>query len=273
MEFNPFSEVAWYQLGSAYTQLKDYSNAIWALDYAILIDEYFSAAYFDKAYLLEKTYRYEEAIDLYLSTIEFQGAEGYTFYRAGLCHLALHQNKKALKYFTKAVQEDGELDAAYYELALLHDENESWDEAVHSINKSLELDPENLEYKFIAADIHRRGGLLNEAAELYQGILAQGYREPKVYLDFCDLLFDLCEFNQGVELLEQGLEANPNSPQLFYRTAGYYFILEDQRASFYLKKALKLDPSGRHHFYQLFPALKENPEVKRYVKEEIGKID
>lgn len=271
---HPYSEVAWYQLGSAYAQIDDYDHALWALDYAIIIDEFFSAAYFDKAHLLEKTYRYPEAIDLYLSTIEFQGAEGYTYYRVGLCHLALHQPKKALKYFTKAVQEDGELDAAYYELALLHDENESWDEAVYSIKKSLHLDPENVEYKFIAADIHRRAGLLNEAGELYREILAQGYEDPKVYLDYCDLLFDLCEFDQGMAILAQGLDVNPRSAELYFRSAGYYFTLESYaKARYFLQKALRLDPSGRLHFYQLFPRLKKQPEVQRCVQEELGKTD
>ena len=46
--------MTWYQLGLFYNKTKNYTEAIKALDYAILIDECFTAGYHEKARSLTK---------------------------------------------------------------------------------------------------------------------------------------------------------------------------------------------------------------------------
>ena len=49
---NPYSEVAWHQLGRQYFVLNMFKEALTCFDYAVLIDESFIGAYLEKA----KTY-------------------------------------------------------------------------------------------------------------------------------------------------------------------------------------------------------------------------
>lgn len=263
IDSNPYSEVAWYHLGIIQAKVKNYDRAIWALDYALVIDEFFSAAYFEKARLLEKTYRFKEATEVYKETFYINGPTGFAYYKIGSCFLQMHNRKKALSYFTKAIHEDEDLDEAFFELALMKDEDQQWEEAMYMINKALELDPDNIEYMCISADIHRRAGRLDEAEVLYEQILDLEVAEPMIFIDYAELLFDMCEFDNGMELLYKGVEKNPQSADMHYRLAGYLYTLqENDEADIYLKKALLIDADRRMHFLELFPQLKKHKAIK-----------
>lgn len=262
VDLNPYSEVGWYHLGIIEARLKHYDQAIRALDYALLIDEYFSAAYFEKARLMERTFRYQEAADTYKATFDIDGPTGFTYYKIGKCYLHLHKHKKALSYFTKAVHEDEELDEAFYELALIKDEDRDWLEAVHYAKKALELDPENIEYLILNADVLKRAGQLDEAEMLYEKLLENGQIDPFVFMDYAELLFDMCEFEKGMDLLYQGVQLNPDSAEIHLRLAGYLFTIEEaDEAAIYFQKGLRINPDKERVFFILFPQLKNDPQV------------
>ncbi len=264
----PYSEVAWYHLGILQAKEKLYDEALVSIDYAILIDEYFTAAYYEKARILEKTYRYKEAIELYDISIENEGPTGYAFYKIGMCQMNLHNEEKAISYFTKATQEDPDLDEAFYELALLKDEMNSGAEAMHHINQAIKINPDNSDYLYVAAEIHRRSGMLNEAELMYEKLITLGHIDPDIFIDYAELLFDLCEFEQGMEILYQGVQLNPESAEIHYRLSGYLYTLqESDEANIYFKKALKMDPDRRMFFFQLFPNLMNYPSVKQLSEE------
>jgi tetratricopeptide (TPR) repeat protein len=65
---NPYSEIAWHQMGRLYYGVKDYENAIRAFDYATIDDE-FLGAFMERAKAYERLNRYEEAIESYARTI------------------------------------------------------------------------------------------------------------------------------------------------------------------------------------------------------------
>lgn len=266
IELNPYSEIAWYHLGILHAKRREFDEAIRSVDYSILIDETFIAAYYEKARILERTFRYQEAAETYEASFEFDGPTGFSYYKMGICFLKMHKDNKALSYFTKASQEDPDLDEAFYELALLNDENRDHSQAIFNITKALDLDPDNWDYLFSSAEIHKRGGLLNEAEGIYKELILKGYEEPQVYIDYAELLFDLCEFDQGMDLLYRGIEMNPESAEMHYRLSGYLYTLkESDEANIYFKKALKMDPDRRKFFFELFPKLQENKEIVQLV--------
>ena len=265
---NPYCEVAWYHLAILSAKEKDYDNALRAIDYAILIDEYFTAAYYEKARILERTYRYKEAAETYMESFEYEGPTGFSYYKIGLCYLNMLKPEKAESYLTKAIQEDPDLDEAFYELALLKDEQNAGSEAIYFIGKALELDDENTDYLFTSAEIHRRAGMLNEAEVIYQNIIEKGFIDPEVFIDYAELLFDLCEFDDGMEVLYQGVQLNPDSADMNYRICGYLYTLDEcDEADIYFKRALDLNPDKRMFFFELFPKLKQSQSINKILKD------
>ena len=53
LEINPYSEVAWHQLGKVYIKLNKPEEALSAFEFAIISDDCFAGAYIEKAKLLE----------------------------------------------------------------------------------------------------------------------------------------------------------------------------------------------------------------------------
>ena len=95
---NPFSEVAWHQLGRQYYALKNYEKAVWAFDYACLIDEDFLGAHLEKAKSLEKLDRYEEAIACYQVTMELDDPTSFALLRIGKCYEKLGNQGRSLDF-------------------------------------------------------------------------------------------------------------------------------------------------------------------------------
>ncbi|NDK17838.1 MAG: tetratricopeptide repeat protein, partial [Zetaproteobacteria bacterium] len=96
---DPYSEVAWHQLGRQYFALGAYEEALRAFDYTVIIDEYFLGGYLEKAKTLETLQRYQEAIDNYFICLELSDATSFTYLHIGRCYEALGNNKMALKFF------------------------------------------------------------------------------------------------------------------------------------------------------------------------------
>ena len=59
---NPYAEVAWHQLAISYSKTGNNEKALWAIGYALVIDDFFTAAYLEKARILERMARYADAI-------------------------------------------------------------------------------------------------------------------------------------------------------------------------------------------------------------------
>jgi tetratricopeptide (TPR) repeat protein len=70
-------------LGNAYNKLNLFEKAIDAYDYAILIKENFSSAYFNKGNSLVNLDRYSEAIEVYKQTFEYEPPNGDTYCAIG----------------------------------------------------------------------------------------------------------------------------------------------------------------------------------------------
>ncbi len=53
LEYDPFSEIAWLQLGKIFVKSGKIKEALSAFDFAIISDDSFSGAYIEKGVLLE----------------------------------------------------------------------------------------------------------------------------------------------------------------------------------------------------------------------------
>ena len=91
----PYSEVAWHQLGRQYMNVKEYQKAVQAFDFATIIDELFIGAHLEKGKAYESLKEYKKAIESYNLTLEIDDASSYVFLRIGTCYETLNQNQKA----------------------------------------------------------------------------------------------------------------------------------------------------------------------------------
>tara|TARA_B100000780_G_scaffold278810_1_gene253790 strand:- start:2068 stop:3456 length:1389 start_codon:yes stop_codon:yes gene_type:complete len=263
----PYNEINWYQLGLFYNKSKDYNRAVWALDYALLIDECFTAGYHEKARSLTQLGEPKEAIKTYLLTFPFEEPTGYTYLKIGLCYKDLASFKQAIRYFTKSCHQDPQLSEAWLETGLCYDALGATEEALHHINKALNLSPNDLEYLYIQTGIYKKIELYAEADLGYQKLIELGCDSPAIWLEYANLIFSLNEIEDSINLLKQGLKQNKNHIDLLFNLGAYSFLAgELTNAKKYLQKANSLDPIAINLLYESMPQLENNEDFKQLLK-------
>jgi tetratricopeptide (TPR) repeat protein len=101
LDQNPYCEVAWHQLGKQYLEINKLEKALTAFDFAIISDDTFIGAYFEKAKVLEKLGRYNESIDQYKLSIAIEGPTAFSYLKIGFCYRKLNNNDEFIKYLFK----------------------------------------------------------------------------------------------------------------------------------------------------------------------------
>jgi tetratricopeptide (TPR) repeat protein len=259
---NPYSEIGWYNLGLSQLEMERYEEALRSFDFAVLIDDYFAAAYFEKGRTQELLNDFEGAIKTYMSGFEFFDPNGYAYLRIASCYRQLKKYKQAKNYFSKALKLDKDLDEAHLEMAVLSLDEENHYEAVFHIKEAVALNHDNPDYHIVAANIFRQVGLYLEAEQHYQKAMSLGFNEPDIYMDYAELLFDMDELDLAVELLRKGANEHPTAVELLVMTAGVLIEVEERQEGFaYLQTAMNLSQLTPAIFSEQFPELLEDMEV------------
>ena len=263
---NPYSEIAWHQLGRLYYGVKEYENAIRAFDYATLIDDEFLGAFMEKAKALERLKKYELAIESYNRTIELDDATSYALLRIGKCYEKLGNKVLALKFFNRTVHEDPLLDKGWIAITDFYVRQKNFQKALFYVNKALAIDNQNRLYWKRFATINKQMNFFEEAEFGYRKAVEFGDYQLDTWLFWVDILQFLGEFESAIQTLLQASEYFPEENEVEYRLAGLYFMLSDTtKAKFHLSNALRLNFDNYILIEDLFPVVWAKKTVRNYI--------
>lgn len=114
-----------------------YNEAINAFDFAIISDDTFVGAYFEKGKILERLKRYNEAIENYEFTIEIEDPSAFAYLRIGKCHEKLGNTELAKLNYYKTVHEDPLLDKGWLAITNFYMKQKDYLKAKEYITKLL----------------------------------------------------------------------------------------------------------------------------------------
>ncbi|MFL9843688.1 tetratricopeptide repeat protein [Flavobacterium rhizosphaerae] len=268
---NPYSEVAWHQLGRQHYTLKEFDLALRAFDYATLIDESFLGAFLEKAKTLERLKKYQEAIDCYTITMELDDPTSFALLRVGKCYEKLGNTQKALKFYLRTVHEDPLLDKAWIAITDFYIRRKNYQKALYYVNKAIGIDNENKLYWKRYAVINRALGFHEEAEEGYRKAVEFGDSNLDTWLFWTDSLITLGEYDSAIKALIDATEYFPEEYEIEYRLSGLYLMeSQNDKGVFHLNNALRLN--YRHHtlLEEFFPGIFASDlvqdEMKKYRK-------
>jgi len=263
---NPYSEIAWHQMGRLYYGVKDYENAIRAFDYATLIDDEFLGAFMERAKAFERLDRHEEAIESYSRTIELDDATSYALLRIGKCHEKLGNTVLALKFYNETVHEDPLLDKGWIAITDFYVRQKNFQKALFYVNKALAIDNQNRLYWKRYATINKQMNFFEEAEFGYRKAVEFGDTELDTWLFWVDILQFLGEFESAIQTLLQASEFFPEENEVEYRLAGLYFMIQDTtKAKFHLSNGLRLKFDNYILIEDLFPVVWTKKTVRNYI--------
>lgn len=263
---DPYSEVAWHQLGRQYFILKQFKDALRAFDYAVIIDEFFVGAYLEKAKTLEKLKEYSEAIENYLITIELDDPTAFSYYRIGECYNKLKEKELSLQYYKKTVKEDPLLDKGWLALTRLYSDDKNYQKALYYINKALTIDDTNTLYWRMYSEINIKLNLFEEAANGFYKCLDFNDESLDIYMGLSDILNFIGDYEDSQNILIKALRVFPDHAEVEYRLGCIYFILgDDLKGGKYIKKGLTTDFEYHKVFKEAFPSVFELENVKEII--------
>ena len=264
---NPYSEVAWHQLGRQFYSLKNYEKAVWAYDYATLIDESFLGAYLEKAKSLEKLKKYQEAIDCYKTTMELDDATSFALLRVGKCYEKLGNIEIALKYYHKTVHEDPLLDKAWIAITDFYIRQKNYPKALYYANKAIGIDSDNSDYWKRYAVINEAMNHFEEAELGYKKSFELGDINLDTFLLWTNMLQVIGENEEAIEILLHATEVFPDEYEIEYRLAGLYYLNgETKKGNFHLNNALRMNFKNHTLFQELFPSIWNKKSVQNIIK-------
>ena len=261
---NPYSEVAWHQLGRQYFVLNMFKEALTCFDYAVLIDESFIGAYLEKAKAYEELGEYEDAIKNYMITLELDDPTAFAYVRVGECYQALDQEDAAISYFKKAVHEDPLLDKGWILLTEAYYRRGDYQKALYYISKALKIDDNNALYWRKYSDINLKLNFYEEAIKGFDACLELKDESIDIFVALADVLLFVGDFNDAMNVLFQAQKLYKDFAEIEYRLSGLFYVLGKNHYGYtHLIKGMKIDYDYHIILEELFPKVLESREIQK----------
>jgi tetratricopeptide (TPR) repeat protein len=220
LEINPYSEVAWHNLGKLYVKINKYEEALSAFDFAIISDDCFTGAYIEKGKLLEKMGRINQAIDNYEYSLNFNEPNAFVNHRIGLCHLKLGNDKLAVQYLKESIKLEPNHEKSWLALINFLVERKDFLKAQYYVRKSLQPNADSIELWKKSTQIHYQMNLYEETAIGCKTSIELGDNELHTWTLWMDSLMLINDWQKAIEIGEQALELHQKNPAVLYRLAG-----------------------------------------------------
>lgn len=131
---------AYYNLGNAHKNNKDFKGAINAYSGAVTADGNYTMAYFNRAHAYADILRHEEAIADYTKVIGLKTKSQEAFYNRAVSYAALKQYDAAIADYTASLELKPQDAAAYYSRGNMKAFKGAFEEAIPDYTKAIELD-------------------------------------------------------------------------------------------------------------------------------------
>lgn len=267
LDKNPYCEVAWHYLGKQHLVKEELNEALRCFDFAIISDDTFTGAYFEKAKVLEKLENYQKAIENYKITLTLDDASPLVYLHIGRCFEKMNDDVTAEQYYFKAVHEDPQLSKSWLTLAEFYYLRGNHFKALNYINKVLLLEDNNpyywrrcAEINFCLQDYERAEYAFSQAVEF-------GDYSLNTLINWTDLLLLNENYVKALSVASDAMRIFPDEITMFYRVsiafAGVGNISESEH---YLKIAFEKGREWIAFFDKKFPAFFSLDFVKEIMK-------
>ena len=254
LDQNPYCEVAWYYLGRLYLSENDSKNAIRCFDFAIVSDDTFTGAYFEKARVLETIGDYERAIENYKITLTLDDPSALVYLHIGRCYEKMLNDEKAEIYYFKATHEDPQLDKAWITLADFYYLRRNHTKALKYIQKVLTLEPNEPYYWRRYAEINYfQLHNLEEAEYGYRKAVQNGDYSYTALIDWVDLMFLTRQYGDALPIIIDIVDIFPYELCNYYRLAlAYHGLGKEELAYKYYQLGVQQVPEWQSFFESKF---------------------
>lgn len=246
LSFEP--EKAWeanLRLGLCRIELKQFDNAIPALQEALKEKQQDERINQHLAMAFEKSGQHEKAEEVYKFLAQIAPENVVRYYRTILMmYDKSGKNDKAIEYATKIVDLDPTNDENLYNLGYMYMKTEKYKEALEQLNKAVAINPAN-EYSFFNIGVcYSRLNNHRKSIEAFKKVVEMVPNNADGWFFIGIGYMQLKDFESALEPLKKTVELRPDYGNALYNLAITYLNLHDNFSAKEIhKKLTKINPS------------------------------
>jgi tetratricopeptide (TPR) repeat protein len=266
IDTNPYNELAWFNLASAFQGLRLYEKAVDAYQYAIAIQEKFDHAYRNMADAYIRLRKYREAIEALEKVVELSRPEEVVYEAIGHCYDRLRNPAQARFYFRKASHLNPEDAKLLHRIALTYMDEENWAQAARYLEMALRIARTNHEFNLSMGEVQLRLGRVREAVDHFNMVVKARPRNISGWEALIRCLYTAGFHEEAEGQCRAAYLATGGKPVLlFYRTAILFAMRRAKDALLLFEQAMQLAPRKVGRMLDLAPALMQNPQVAEII--------
>lgn len=268
---HPFSELAWFNLATAFQGLKLYEKAIDAYQYALVIDEKLDIAYRNMGDAYIRLRKFKEAIESLSRVLELSRPEDVIHEAIGHCFHKLGNFAQARFHYRKASHLNPDDSRIYYKIAVTYCKEEQWESAVKQLDTAMRLHKSQPEFNLLMGECKMEQGKLKEAIQYFLNVIKVRPKNVSGYDALIRCLVKAEEFDEALKHCKNAEEYAIGSALFIYYQSGVLFLQgRAKEALVQLERALRDNPRLFNKLSELVPGLLQRPQVvemlSRYIR-------
>ena len=266
IEENPYSFLAWYNLGQAYLCLEDYEKAAEAFEYVFIINDQFEFGYKDAAETYIMIENFQKALEIYEDYLEVLEPDSDVLSKIGLCQEHLGEIDLAKAYYAQAIESNPSNSIALFRMGECHMANESWEKAIHFYNRAIEADCNKEEYLIAIAEAYFKNKNAKQAKIFFQRATDMAPELSRYWTQYAAFLMEMGDSEEAYLILDEAYFYTVDTEVLYCKAACLFAMSKREEALQTLTQALEENSSLLESLFTLTPELEDDSDVRALIK-------
>jgi len=259
---HPYSELAWFNLGSAYQGLKLYEKAIDAYQYAVTINDKFDYAYRNMGDAYIRLRKYKDAIEVLEKVGEITRPEDVIFEAIGHCYHKIGKFAIARFNYRKASHINATDSKLHYKIALTYIHEHKWEKAITNLENALRIHKNVPEYNLAMGQCALQLKNYKDAVHYFSMVVRSRPKNVRGWKALITCLYQSQYFEEAIQQCNAALKITEGKPLIHFLYSGILFAAgKSKEALIQLETGLKKSPNQVKSFVELNPAILQNPQV------------
>jgi len=265
IDADPYSFIAWYNLGHAYSCLNKIEDAAEAFEYAFLIDKDFQHAYRDCAEMHLELKNYPKALDCLMDALALFEEDSDLLQRIGQCHLYMDELNEAKVYFIRAIKLNSLNADVHFYLGECFAKEKKWKSAIKTYRRAIDIDDRKEEYIAGLAEAYYQVDEIGKAKYLFSKAADTAPETSKYWIQYASFLMDIGEEEEALAVLKEAEIYAPGPVLNYCQVACLYLLDRIDEALDLLYQALSENFPMHSSIFELVPEMKENRKIRTLI--------
>lgn len=222
LEENPYSHLAWFNLGHAYFGMGDNEQAIDAFSYVIAIDENFDPAYSSTADVYFVMEDYASASSFYKEAIRLCKPNKELYLKLAVCYQNMGDMGKSRSYLRKAITVDPYYDEAHFRIGETYRQEDDWTKAISAFERAVKLNKESIDYLSALAEAYLSTDEGHKAVDIFEYIFQLDPQTKQNWINLATAYYNIENYRKAFQVLNEAEQKYDNSADIYYIKSVFY---------------------------------------------------